>query len=397
MTLGQLAPIVIGTAVQVGFHYVLWRRLVRDPGWSARARRAATAAIVLLGVSTPTTIWLNRADVAWIGPTLGWVAFPWMALVAITVCVLGALDLGRLAWAGWRRVRARRGGAAEAPRDPSRRRALARMTGGAAVVASTATVAAGLRTALGDPEVTTVEVAIRGLDPRFDGFVIAQLTDLHVGMTIDRDYVARVVAQVNAIGADVIAVTGDMVDGTVAALAHDVAPLAELRAPDGVYFVIGNHELYAGVEPWRRHLAQLGLTPLRNQHVVLRRGVAALVIAGVDDHTGGRFGAAHAPRYDDALAGRPAAAPVVLLAHQPRQIVHAIRHGVALQLSGHTHGGQVWPWHFVVALQQGGRVAGRYDEGGTTLYVCRGAGYWGPPVRVGAPPEIARIVLRAAA
>jgi|JI10StandDraft_1071094.scaffolds.fasta_scaffold04482_13 predicted MPP superfamily phosphohydrolase len=393
MTLGQLAPIVIGTAVQVGFHYYLWRRLVRDPGWSALVRRVATAAIVVLGVSTPTTIWLNRADVAWIGPTLGWIAFPWMALVAITVTVLAALDLGRLAWTGWRRLAAR--GANEAPADPSRRRALARLTGGAAVVASTATVAAGLRTALGDPEITTVEIAIPGLDPRFDGFTIAQLTDLHVGMTIDRDYVARVVAQVNAIGADVIAVTGDMVDGTVAALAHDVAPLGELRAPAGVYFVIGNHELYAGVEPWRRHFAGLGLTPLRNQHVVLRRGDAALVLAGVDDHTGGKFGAAHAPRYDDALAGRPADAPVVLLAHQPRQIVHAIRHRVALQLSGHTHGGQVWPWHFVVALQQGGRVAGRYDEQGTTLYVCRGAGYWGPPVRVGAPPEIARIVLRA--
>ena len=145
-----------------------------------------------------------------------------------------------------------------------------------------------------------------------------------------------------------------------------------------MYFVTGNHEFYAGVEPWRAHLPTLGVAPLRNQHVVIRRGAAALVLAGVDDHTGGRFGAP--PRYDAALAGRDPAHPVVLLAHQPRQVVHAIRHGVALQLSGHTHGGQVWPWHYVVALQQGGRVAGLYREGGTTLYVCRGAGYWGPPV-----------------
>ena len=389
--LAQVMAVVIGAAVQVAFHVYFWRRLVRDPGWSARVRRGATVAIIALGLSTPITIWGNRAGVTWLGPTLGWVSFPWMALVALTVAALLVMDVGRLVLGvtqRWRRV--------DGPSDPSRRRALARMTGGVAVVAGAATVAAGVRTALGDPEVTTVEVVIPGLGAALDGYTIAQITDLHVGMTIDRDYVARVVERTNAIGADAIALTGDLVDGTVAALRDDIAPLAGLRAKDGTFFVTGNHEFYAGVDPWRAHLASLGFTPLRNQHVVLRRGDAALVLAGVDDHTGGKFGAAHGPRYDAALAGRDPSLPVVLLAHQPRQVVHAARHRVALQLSGHTHGGQVWPWHFVVALQQGGRVAGRYREGETQLYVCRGAGYWGPPVRVGAPPEISRIVLRAA-
>ena len=265
-----------------------------------------------------------------------------------------------------------------------------------ALAASSATVAAGVRTALGDPEVTTVEVPIRGLGAELDGYTIAQVTDLHVGMTIDRDYVARIVALTNRLGCDAIALTGDLVDGPVANLRDDVAPLAELRARDGVYFITGNHEFYTGVAPWRVHLASLGLIPLRNEHVVIRRGAAALVLAGVDDHTAGRFAGEDGPRYEQALAGRDPALPVVLLAHQPRQVVHAARLGVALQLSGHTHGGQVWPWHFIVALQQGGRVAGRYREGDTQLYVCRGAGYWGPPVRVAAPPEIARVVLRAA-
>lgn len=389
--LAQVLPIVGGAAVQIGFHVYFWRRLVRDPGWSRRWTRTATVAIIALGLSTPITIWGNRAGVSWLGPTLGWVSFPWMALVALTVATLLVIDVGRLALRlaqRWRR--------AEPTVDPSRRRALARMTGGVAVAAGAATVAAGVRTALGDPEVTTVEIVIPGLGAALDGYTIAQITDLHVGMTIDRDYVARVVARTNAIGADAIALTGDLVDGTVAALREDIAPLGALRARDGAFFVTGNHEFYAGVEPWRAHLASLGMTPLRNQHVVIRRGDAALVLAGVDDHTGGKFGAAHGPRYDAALAGRDPALPVVLLAHQPRQVVHAARHQVALQISGHTHGGQVWPWHFVVALQQGGRVSGRYREGETQLYVCRGAGYWGPPVRVGAPPEIARIVLRAA-
>lgn len=390
MSVGQVAALVVGTAIQVSFHYYLWRRLVRDRRWPTWARRAATGAIVGLGLSTPATIWLNRADVRWIGPTLGWISFPWMALVAVTTCILAALDVGRLGWAWWR---GRRRDAA--PVDPERRRALASLTGDVAVLAGSSTVAVGMRAALGGPEVVTVEVPIAGLDPAFDGYSIAQVTDLHVGLTIDRTYVAEVVARTNAIGADVIALTGDLVDGTVAALADEVAPLAALSARDGVYFVTGNHEFYAGVDPWRRELARLGLTPLRNQHVTLQRGGAALTLAGVDDHTGGKFGAEHGPRYDAALAGRDPSAPVVLLAHQPRQIKHAIRHRVALQLSGHTHGGQVWPWHFVVALQQGGRVAGLYREGPTTLYVCRGAGYWGPPVRVGAPAEIAKIVLRA--
>ncbi len=390
MTLGQLTGIVVGTAIQLGFHYYLWRRLVRDAGWPRPVSRAATVAVVALGLSTPATIWLNRADVRWIGPTLGWISFPWMALVAITTSVLVALDLGR--WL-WHAVADRRRGAADV--DLARRRALARMTGGAALVAGAATVGAGMRSALSGPEVVTVEIPVVGLGADLDGFTIAQVTDLHVGLTIDRAYVADVVARTNAIGADAIVLTGDLVDGTVAALADDVAPLAALRAPHGVYFVTGNHEFYSGVEAWRVELARLGLTPLRNQHVAIRRGAAALTLAGVDDHTGRRFGADHGPRYDAALAGRDPTAPVVLLAHQPRQIKHAIRHRVAVQLSGHTHGGQVWPWHFVVALQQGGRVAGLYREGPTTLYVCRGAGYWGPPVRVGAPAEIARIVLRA--
>jgi hypothetical protein len=208
MTLGQLAPIVIGTAVQVGFHYVLWRRLVRDPGWSARARRApprrsccsACRRRRRSGSTAPTWRGSGRP---------GWVAFPWMALVAITVCVLGALDLGQLAWAGWRQSgAARRRG--RGPRDPSRRRALARMTGGAAVVASTATVAAGCAPRWAT-EVTTV-----GRDPR-PRPALRRVRDRAAHRSArrhdDRDYVARVVAQVNAIVADVIAVTGDMVDG----------------------------------------------------------------------------------------------------------------------------------------------------------------------------------------
>ena len=389
MTWSMLGAALVGLVVQGAFHYYLWRRLVRDTALRAPWRRVATIAITIGWLAIPSTMWLNRAGVAWIGPTLGWVAFPWMALVALTCGLLVAVDVARLIG----RVVGRARGRARPEVDAGRRAALARMTGGVALAAGGGAVGVGIRQALGDHEIRTVEVPIAGLDRALDGYAIAQITDLHVGMTIGRGFVDDLVARVNAMDADLIAVTGDMVDGTVADLGDQVAPLAGLRARDGVYFVTGNHEYYAGVEPWLVEFARLGFRHLRNQHVVIRGG---LTLAGVDDHTAGRFGPSHGPRYDAALAGRDPALPVVLLAHQPRQIVHAIRHRVALQLSGHTHGGQVWPWHYIVALQQGGRVAGLYHEQGTTLYVCRGAGYWGPPVRIGAAPEIGRIVLRAA-
>lgn len=389
----MIAAALVGALVQGAFHYFLWRRLVRDTGLPRWLRRTATALVIVMWLAVPATMMVNRAGGHTFGHTVGWVAFPWMALCALTVMALLAVDAGR--GLGWL-VGFARGRKDEAPVDHGRRVALARITGGVALAAGGVAVAAGARTALGEHEIRTVEVPIRGLHPDLDGFAIAQITDVHVGLTIDRDFTRTLVDRVNAVGADLIAVTGDLVDGTVDDLRADVAPFADLRAREGVYYVTGNHEYYAGVEPWIAEVARLGMRQLRNQHVVIRRGAGAFTLAGVDDHTAGRFGKAHGPRYDDALAGRDPALPVVLLAHQPRQIVHAIRHGVALQLSGHTHGGQVWPWHYIVGLQQGGRVAGLYHERGTTLYVCRGAGYWGPPVRLGAPPEIGRIVLRSA-
>jgi len=390
MRVGLLLAVLVGLLVQGSFHYLLWRRLVRDTALRRPWREVATIAIVGLWLAVPATMWLTRAGLAWMGSTVGWVAFPWMALVGITVGFLVAIDFGR--FLGWIVVKLR--GPAQ-PVDAGRRVALARITGGVALAAGGLAVAAGVREALGDHEIRTVEVELAGLHPALDGFTIAQVTDLHVGMTIGRGFVDDLVARVNAVEADLIAVTGDLVDGSVPDLRDKVAPLAGLRARHGVYFVTGNHEYYSGVEPWIAHVAELGFLHLRNQHVEIRRGAGAFTLAGVDDHSAAQFGPAHGPRYDAAMEGRDPSLPVVLLAHQPRQVVHAIRHGVALQLSGHTHGGQVWPWHYVIALQQGGRVAGLYHERGTALYVCRGAGYWGPPVRLGAPPEIGRIVLRA--
>lgn len=247
---------------------------------------------------------------------------------------------------------------------------------------------------IGEHEVVDVGVALPKLPKTLDGFTIVQLTDLHVGLTIDRTFVQRVVDITNRLAPDLVAMTGDFVDGKVSDLHEEIAPLANLRASHGVFAVTGNHEYYSGVEPWVAQISTLGVRYLRNERVVIGDGEgASFELAGVEDHNA--FGD-YREDLKAATAGREPDRALVLLAHQPRQVKRAALHGVDLQLSGHTHGGQIWPWHYLVKLQQGGLLAGRYQHAETQLYVSRGCGYWGPPVRLLAPLEITRVILRAA-
>ena len=241
--------------------------------------------------------------------------------------------------------------------------------------------------------VKSVDVPIAGLPAALHGFTIAQITDLHVGPTIRARYIQRIVDRVNALQADVVAITGDLVDGPVAELQPHVAPLGQLRATHGAFFVTGNHEYYAGAQPWLAEVRRLGIRVLINEHVVIERGGARLVLAGVPDHSAHFFDRAHRSDPQQALAGAPADAAVrVLLAHQPRTAPAAERAGFELQVSGHTHGGQFFPWIFFVRFQQP-FTAGLHRVGRLWVYVSRGTGYWGPPKRVAAPSEITRLRL----
>jgi uncharacterized protein len=242
-------------------------------------------------------------------------------------------------------------------------------------------------------EIVDVPVVLPKLPVALDGFSIVQLSDLHIGNTINRAFVQRVVDLTNRLEPDLIAMTGDLVDGRVKELREAAAPLAELSARHGVYAVTGNHEYYSGVDPWIDEFTRLGLRYLRNHRVTIGGPDASFDLAGVDDHEALGY-PGHGEDMRRALADRDPDRALVLLAHQPRQVHRAKRHDVDLQLSGHTHGGQIWPWHYVVKLQQGGLLAGRYQFGTTQLYVTRGCGYWGPPIRVLAPMEITRVILR---
>jgi predicted MPP superfamily phosphohydrolase len=241
--------------------------------------------------------------------------------------------------------------------------------------------------------VKRVDVPIAGLPQELDGYAIAQISDIHVGPTIKRAYLNAIVTKVNSLKADAIAVTGDLVDGSVQRLALHTAPLSRLEAPDGVFFVTGNHEYYSGAEQWIAEVRRLGLRVLMNEHVIRRRGRAAVMIAGVTDYTAQHFNPAHKSDPHLAAAGAPDDVAVkVLLAHQPRSAPAAADAGFDLQLSGHTHGGQFFPWNLFVPLQQP-FVAGLYRVRSLWVYTSRGTGYWGPPKRFGAPSEITLVRL----
>jgi uncharacterized protein len=253
----------------------------------------------------------------------------------------------------------------------------------------------GFITARGRPSLVSVEVPVDGLPEDLEGYRIAHISDLHIGPTLKRPFVATFVEQVNALEADLIAFTGDMADGDAQRLQDDVSPLQNLSAPDGVYFVTGNHEYYSGVEQWLDKARQLGFSVLLNDHVLKPRGNAVLLVAGVTDFGADAYDPSH--KSDPALALRDAGPHDfrLLLAHQPRSIAAAAKAGFDLQLSGHTHGGQFIPWKYLVPLQQP-YIAGLYRQAQTWLYVSRGVGYWGPPLRLGAPSDISLITLKKA-
>ena len=269
---------------------------------------------------------------------------------------------------------------------------LAQASGAAVPLLALGLTAIGFLNARLPARIKRVTIPLQGLPPALAGFRIAQISDIHVGPTIKAGYLQAIVDRVNTLDADVVAITGDLVDGSVRELQEHVAPLARLKARHGVYFVTGNHEYYSGVHGWVLELQRLGIRVLHNEHVVLRHCEASLVLAGVPDFSGHHFDPAHRSDPAAALAGAPADAPRVLLAHQPRSAEAAAQAGFDLQISGHTHGGQFLPWTFFVPLQQP-FTAGLHQHGRLAVYVSRGTGYWGPPKRLGAPSEIAELRL----
>jgi predicted MPP superfamily phosphohydrolase len=278
------------------------------------------------------------------------------------------------------------------PENPQRRSFMICSTNLAVLGVSGALSGYGLYNTRHLPDVVRVSIPIRGLPDALEGFRIIQISDLHISPTMKTGYVQSIVDQVNDLHPDVIAFTGDLADGPVSFFRNEATPLKDLSANYGSYFVTGNHEYYAGVRSWLEEVDRLGFTVLLNSHRIIKRGSGSILLAGVTDYNAGRFNASHTSDPNRAIYGAPESNVKILLAHQPRSIFASAKAGFDLQISGHTHGGQIYPWQFLVYLQQP-YLAGLNLHEETWVYVSRGTGYWGPPLRLGAPSEIAVITL----
>jgi predicted MPP superfamily phosphohydrolase len=377
-----VAMSIVGAA-----HLYVWLRLVHDPAWPSPWTVLGSAFLLLAWASIPFTLnWGRRLSPPW-ATLVAWPGYAWLGSIFLLLVSVFAVDLVRgavelISWVS----------GVESPvtgGDVEQARSWARAAGLLGVSLVLSALWFGRRVI-----VRRVAVPLGKLPPGMHGTTIVQLSDVHVGPTIGRRFLSRVVDRVNALEPDVVAITGDLVDGSVPRLARHVAPLGRLRARHGVYFVTGNHEYYSGAEEWCTHLAALGVRVLRNERVRIGDGVDSYDLAGVDDFAGRHFGKGHGADLGQALAGRDESREVVLLAHQPRAVVEAERAGVGLQISGHTHGGQIWPFNFFVRLQQP-VTSGLRRFGRSLIYVSNGTGYWGPPMRLGSPAEITQLVLEA--
>ncbi|MEU1147130.1 metallophosphoesterase [Streptomyces sp. NPDC005863] len=440
VVLAVLAGLAV-LAAFAGLHWYVWRRVVRDttagPGF---ARRAGTVAFVAAPLLMFAALAAERTGAPFLlQQVLAWPGFLWMAFALYLLLALVVGELARPLVRRW----AERGAAerrptksaaglsvaddseetlsvgtasVQAPSEaaagaagavevtdsapesaapapatalsaaPSRRLFVSRIIGGSAAAVAAGTVGYGTYGVLRGPEVKRITVPLAKLPRAAHGFRIAVVSDIHLGPILGSGFTRRVVDTVNATQPDLIAVVGDLVDGSVEHLAPAAAPLAGLRSRHGAYFVTGNHEYFSGADQWVDHVRELGLHPLRNA----RTELPGFDLAGVDDVAGESEG--KGPDFAKALGDRDRSRASVLLAHQPVVIHDAVEHGVDLQLSGHTHGGQLWPGSLVAELANP-TVAGLERYGDTQLYVTRGAGAWGPPVRVGAPSDITVVEL----
>lgn len=354
-------------------HFFLWRKIVLVSKLKEKTKYLVLKISLLISILSPSSLILFRK---W--PQTGFltaILMTWVGILFISAVVLALLEIFKkiVSWTS--------------PVDQRKRQFLFRGLNLGAVSLASGVVGLGLHDALSSPRVKVVKIPLKKWPAELDGFTVAQLSDIHIGSTIKRGYVENVVNLTNALKPDLILITGDIVDGTVDFLRDDAEPLRDLKALHGTFGCLGNHEYYSGVHQWIEHLQSMNIRIFRNESQVIKVGKNHFNLCGVDDWMAKRTIPEHGYDLDKALEGCDLNLPTILMAHQPKGVFEAINKGVDIQISGHTHGGQIWPFSILVSLVQP-FVRGLHQIKDSFIYVNCGTGFWGPALRVGAESEI---------
>ncbi len=390
--------IIAFSIVSAGYGYAGWRLITPahlPAPWNLIAW--IVLALLLLLPVLAMSVQFNRLDFP-LKKGLEWGAYISLGFFSMVITLVVMRDFAWLLVIGAQKLIALLSGMAEgAPHaggaaDPHRRELLVQWMNLGLIAAAGGLTTYGIYGARRRPAIIEVSVPVRDLPGSLQGFRIVQITDIHAGLTVARPFVETVVEMANAQMGDIVAFTGDLVDGTVDQLREHVAPMRNLQGRYGRYFITGNHEYYSGALPWVEEAKRLGFDVLLNEHRVIRQGGGTIVLAGVTDTSAGGFIPAHRSDPHKAIAGAPKADVKILLAHQPRSLYESSKAGFDVQISGHTHGGQFFPWNLLATIGQP-CIKGLHKFADTWIYVSKGTGYWGPPVRLGARSEITVITL----
>jgi predicted MPP superfamily phosphohydrolase len=387
-TLSFMLFFSIVTIVVGSIHYYFWIKLIKNTGMPQLWKSIGISVLVVLLLYLLTAMLLSQYLSTKYSQPLLWIAYLWMGIMMLLFITLLFTDLIKVILYFYSKFTISN----EFAVDIERRQFISGLLalGSSAIVL----IASGISVInyYSKPFVNKIQITLSGLPKIFNGFKIVQISDLHIGQLMTRSKLEEIVQQVNSLEPDLIAITGDLVDGSIKLLSNEVKPIMHLKAKKGIFFVTGNHEYYSGVENWISEIEKFGIRVLSNENIEINDGNDSFYIAGVNDHEAKRFGEKHAADFNKTLSGLDKNRKVILLAHQPIAVREAAEYGVDLVLSGHTHGGQIWPFNYLVYFQQP-YIKGFYAYKKTKLFVNQGTGCWGPPMRLGTKNEITEVTL----
>ena len=378
----------IGTLIVTAIHYYLWVRIVKDTCLSDTFRHIGTYSLITLALSFPASLVISRLFSYKYSYIALWIAYLWIGIMMLLFCLFLFTDIVKVLFF----IFAKFTGNSEEIMNLERREFISRSVASGISVLALAATGLGVKNYYANIVVKKLDMLLTGLPEVFKGFKIVQISDLHIGQLMTGPMLKEIVDRVNSLKPDLIAITGDLVDGSTHKLLNEVASIKDLKAEKGVYFVTGNHEYYSGVEDWTFEIEKMGIKVLNNENVIIKQKDDFFYLSGVTDHEAKRFGKEHAADFKTALSGLKKNKTKILLAHQPIAVREASKYGADLVLAGHTHGGQIWPFNYFVYLQQP-YLKGLYQYKDTKLYVSQGTGCWGPPMRLGSFNEITEIIL----